>query len=134
MKSYHDLYANRYEDIQGTQEPDTGMIQIPQPGTQTPDTGMIQAPPPAPETPDTGMIPLPPIADHPSSHPGHIMFLMQRCMNNMMFVHTRNGDSFWFYPTSIFQQTVNGYRWNQQAGWFSYSLPISSVHDAFCYS
>lgn len=134
MNNFHDLYANYYDDLYATVEPDTGMIQAPQPGMQSPDTGMIQAPPPATEAPGSGMVPPPPMMNQPGHSPDQIMYLMHRCMNNMMYVYTRNGESYWFYPMGIYQQTVNGYRWNPPAGWFSYSVLISSINDAFCYS
>lgn len=149
------MYRNQFFQPQYTnanyQTPDTGMIAAPSTDYQTPDTGMIEAPSnnyqtpdiglmPAPPTniqiPDTGMIEAPSWINNGNNNPNinNVMYMLNRCMNNMMLVRVANGEQFWFYPLQIFRGYVNGYRWNQQAGWYYASVPLADIRDLFCFS
>jgi len=135
----------------GMQTPDIGTMPIPTDDIQTPDIGLMPAPPSDFQVPDTGMItvpdnsgtdttgigwiPAPPFGNNNNnSNYNFVYYMLQRCMNNMMIIRLNNGEQFWFYPFQIYQGTVNGYRWNQRAGWFNYSIPISDIHGLYCYS
>lgn len=154
MFNYNPMYQ------QDNTTPDTGMIEVipdtanqgntpittlpaqPLPGnTIQPPTTLPADPPAANFQPPTT---LPAWVNRPSgNYPPHfppvfpsspVANVLQLCMNNLMYITTRNGESFWFYPTDIYQTTVNGYRWNPQPGWFPYSIPFASIRNAFCYN
>lgn len=36
---------------------------------------------------------------------------LRRCLNRFTFIWLINGNSFWFFPTSIRRQQVEGFRW-----------------------
>ncbi len=38
---------------------------------------------------------------------------LRRCMNNFTFVWLVNGNSFWFFPTFVDRQFVQGFRWRR---------------------
>lgn len=38
---------------------------------------------------------------------------LRRCLNRFTFIWLNNGNSFWFYPTFIGRQQVEGFRWRQ---------------------
>jgi len=153
--AYNNYFQPRYNNAagryiapasSGMQTPDTGMMPIPSDDVQVPDIGLMPAPPSDIQIPDTGWaaapnttdpnyigwVPTPPFGGNTNS--GFVTYMLQRCMNNMMVIRMNNGEQFWFYPFQIYQGTVNGYRWNQRAGWFNYSIPISDIHDLYCYS
>jgi hypothetical protein len=40
---------------------------------------------------------------------------LRRCLNRFTFIWLNNGNSFWFYPTFIGRQQVEGFRWRRGA-------------------
>ncbi|GEM_PF-6877024 len=130
--------------------PDTGMIEV------IPDNNSNGTSPattlPAPVIPGVGNVQVPssittlpgwiggsssgnyPPQFPPFMPPNNVVNVLQLCMNNLMYITTRNGESFWYYPTDIAQNSVNGYRWNQQAGWFNYSVAFMMIQNAYCYN
>ena len=43
---------------------------------------------------------------------------LRRCLNRFIFIWLNNGNSFWFYPTSIGRQQIEGFRWRRGAWMF----------------
>lgn len=41
----------------------------------------------------------------------------RRCLNRFTFIWLNNGNNFWFYPTGIRRQQVEGFRWRNNR-WF----------------
>jgi len=55
-------------------------------------------------------------------------------MNGLVYITNQDGEVFWFYPMSIDDGTVSGYRWSWQSGWFNFMFNMSDIQNAFCYN
>lgn len=67
-----------------------------------------------PDTPRTGAQPFSGDFDsaEPFRGPGGNQFRgMRRCLNQFTYIWLINGSNFWFYPTFIRRQQVEGFRW-----------------------
>lgn len=112
------------------QDSNIGVIPV-TPNTQIPGIGIIAIP----GTGSTGNVTLPDWLTPPSWHPTDTLTTqLRQNLNSLMYVQTQNGEIFWYFPTDISGSTVNGYRWNQQAGWFPYSIPLSSIRNIYLYN
>lgn len=92
-------------------------------------------------SPPIGQLPVepsPPIAQIPSRPQppvfvvGGSTYRVSVCLDQMSYIWTTTGESFWAYPTSIESNVVHGYRWNERAGWFLYEIPVSRIRFMIC--
>lgn len=98
-----------------------GQPMTPPPGFVPPGPGMEGQPRMAPPN----FIPEPPgMERRPMKGPGGFEFNfvpereigrrdLRRCLNSFTFIWLVNGNSFWFYPTFIDRQFVQGFRWRR---------------------
>lgn len=101
-----------------------GQPMTPPPGFTPPGPGMEGMPRMAPPN----FIPEPPGMDRrpmrgPINEPIGYEFItpdtqgrnrdLRRCINRFTFIWLRNGNSFWFYPTFVDRQFVQGFRWRR---------------------
>lgn len=107
------------------------------PTGSTPPPGIVQPTgvvPPVGITPPIGIVP--PIGTIPPAPPTYpintIQTVLRNCMNGLVYVWLRNNDNFWMFPTTVQNNRVYGYRWNQQAGWFPYEIPLPSILSITC--
>lgn len=54
------------------------------------------------------------------------------CTNRLTHVWDISGDSYWTYPTAVRNNTMYGYRYHSQAGWFPYEMPLWQVRRYVC--
>jgi hypothetical protein len=58
----------------------------------------------------------------------------RRCLHRMTYVWLDSGRSFWFYPTSISRNSVDGYRWRQRQGrWVYFGIDRDQIRSFQCY-
>jgi len=115
------------------QNPNIGVIGV-TPNTQIPGIGIIAIPGTG-TTGNTGTVQLPDWLIPPSSNPtDSLANQIKQNLNSMMYIENQDGERFWYFPTGVTGSTVNGYRWNQQAGWFNYSMPLSSIKNVYLYN
>lgn len=108
-------------------------------GTTTPDFsgGGIEPPigggmrPPIGNLPNLGIVPQ--VGLMPNFAPNTVQYTLRNCMNNLVYLRTKKGEVFWYYPTRMDFNKVYGYRWGWQSGWFSYDMSYSDIWSAYCY-
>ncbi|MGL5436273.1 MAG: hypothetical protein ACRDBO_12875 [Lachnospiraceae bacterium] len=122
MFNYNPLYPQENGML-----PDTGMIEV----IPNDNNSDVMIPPPNWENNPPGNFP-PQFWPQMPSNP--ISNVFRLCMNNLMYITLRNGENFWYYPIDSSQNIVNGYRWDQQTGWFNYTIQFSSIQNAYCYN
>jgi hypothetical protein len=59
---------------------------------------------------------------------------IRRCLYRMTYVWLDSGRSFWFYPTSISRNSVDGYRWRPRQGrWVYFGINRDQIRSFRCY-
>ena len=93
--------------------------------------------PPVQPVPPIGTLPpiqpVPPIGSLPIiQFPGSNQGSLSICMQRVSYVWLRNGENFWFFPNELSNNSLNGYRYNERAGWFNYSIPFYQIMAVTC--
>jgi hypothetical protein len=70
----------------------------------------------------------------PQATGGYNQGSIRRCLHRMTYVWLDSGRSFWFYPTSISRNSVDGYRWRQRQGrWVYFGIDRDQIRSFQCY-
>ena len=77
--------------------------------------------------------PVPPIGSLPIvQFPGGNQGVLSICMEKVSYIWMRNEENFWFFPMELSNNSLIGYRYNDRAGWFNYSIPFQQIMAVTC--
>jgi hypothetical protein len=57
---------------------------------------------------------------------------MRYCLFRNTYIWLRNGNSFWFFPTFVGRNIINGYRW-RRSGWTFHVINPNNVRSYQCF-